>query len=328
MSDGDETLIEFDDAGKSFDDTWIVRHLDLSVRRGTVLGLIGPSGSGKTSTVRLMNGAYQPDEGSVRVLGSDPATRDRRGRRAIGYLPQQPILFDELSLWENLNFHASLNGVGLRRKRRLLDMLELVDLDSQERKLVRESSGGMRRRLALAATMAHDPTLLMLDEPTAGIDPILRRRFWDHFHQLRDSGRTLVISTQFVDEASYCDLVGLLADGLLVALDTPENLQRHAFGGDLVDIEAVDRLAGADMDRLREGVGVVDVTRRSETAARITLEPGTSIRDVVSGRLPDVELASTSVVATDWNDVFVQLLGRTAADGAAGADTSPKAVAS
>ncbi len=301
-------IINFDGVGKSFDDTWIVRGLDLAVQPGTVLGLIGPSGSGKTSTVRLMNGAYRPDEGTVSVMGSDPTERDRRGRRAIGYLPQQPILFDELSLWENLNFHASLNGMSFGRKDRLRTMLELVELDGDESKQVGAASGGMQRRLALAATLAHDPVLLMLDEPTAGIDPILRRRFWEHFHELRDRGRTLVISTQFVDEASYCDVVGLLAEGRLVALDTPVALKRQAFGGDLVEARKDGGLTDQDIGRLVQTPGVASATRSSDDSARVVVAPGTVLAEAAS----EVGLTGVAELQADWNDVFVELLDRTA----------------
>ena len=300
----DAAIIDFDGVGKSFGDTWIVRDLDLKVQPGTVLGLIGPSGSGKTSTVRLMNGAYRPDEGSVSVMGSDPTERDLRGRRAIGYLPQQPILFDELSLWENINFHASLNGMGFRRKDRLRKMLELVELEGDESKQVRAASGGMQRRLALAATLAHDPALLMLDEPTAGIDPILRRRFWDHFHQLRDLGRTLVISTQFVDEASYCDVVGLLSEGRLVALDTPQALKRQASGGDLVEARKDGGLSDHDIDRMLRAPGVTSASRTSDESARVVVDPGTVLIEAA----PDVGLTGVADLQADWNDVFVELL--------------------
>ena len=300
-------IIDFDGVGKSFDDTWIVRGIDLTVQPGTVLGLIGPSGSGKTSTVRLMNGAYRPDEGKVSVMGSDPTERDRRGRRAIGYLPQQPILFDELSLWENLNFHASLNGMSFRRKDRLTAMLELVELDGDKSKQVSAASGGMQRRLALAATLAHDPALLMLDEPTAGIDPILRRRFWDHFHELRDQGRTLVISTQFVDEASYCDVVGLLAEGRLVALDTPDALKRQAYGGDLVEARKDGGLTDLDIDRVAQAPGVNSASRTADDSARVVIEPGTVLIEAA----PEVGFTGVADMQADWNDVFVELLDGT-----------------
>ncbi len=225
-----ESAIVFQRAGKRFGDSWVLEDIDLEVAPGTIVGLIGPSGSGKTTTVRLANGVYRSDSGEVRLLGTDPSKFSALERRRIGYLPQHPVLFDELSLWENLNYHASLNGVPFRRRARLAELLDLVELTDDRRKLVRESSGGMRRRLALAASMVHRPAVLMLDEPTAGIDPILRRRFWAHFRELRDAGTTLVISTQYVNEAADCDSVAMLAQGRVAAYGTPEQLKTRAFG--------------------------------------------------------------------------------------------------
>lgn len=229
-SDPAAASISFEGAGKRFDDTWVLEDINLHVEPGTIVGLIGPSGSGKTTTVRLANGVYRANAGSVRLLGTDPSKFSAAQRRQIGYLPQHPVLFDELSLWENLNYHASLNGVQFRRQARLNELLELVELTDDRRKLVSESSGGMQRRIALAASMVHRPTVLMLDEPTAGIDPILRRRFWEHFRSLRDEGTTMVISTQYVNEAADCDRVAMLAQGRVAAFGTPEELRRQAIG--------------------------------------------------------------------------------------------------
>jgi ABC-2 type transport system ATP-binding protein len=232
VDDRPPTTIEFVGAGKQFDDRWIVSDLDVSIAAGTILGLIGPSGCGKTTTVRMALGVHRPDAGQVRVLGRDPAATPTRERVAIGYLPQRPVLFDELSLRENLNFHASLNGVRWRRRARLEQLFDLVDLTGEERKLVRNASGGMQRRLALAATLIHDPPVLVLDEPTAGIDPILRRRLWEHFRDLRDHGRTILVTTQYVDEAANCDVVVVLVEGHVVAIGSPDDLRRRAFPGD------------------------------------------------------------------------------------------------
>ena len=252
MGDTAKPSIVFDRAGKRFADTWVLEDIQMSVAPGTIVGLIGPSGSGKTTMVRLANGVYRSDSGSVRLLGADPSKFTAFQRRQIGYLPQHPVLFDELSLWENLNYHASLNGVGFRRRARLTELLDLVELTDDRRKLVREASGGMQRRLALAASMVHRPAVLMLDEPTAGIDPILRRRFWEHFRQLRDEGTTLVISTQYVNEAADCDSVAMLARGRVAAFGTPEELRTQAFGERPDDDAPIDwddvfiELVGAD----------------------------------------------------------------------------------
>jgi ABC-2 type transport system ATP-binding protein len=302
--------VRFDGVGKRFGDRWIVRDLDVEVRAGTILGMVGPSGCGKTTTVRLATGVYRPDDGEVTVLGSDPATRRTAERTAIGYLPQSPVLFDDLSLWENLNFHASLNGVPWRRRQRLRSVLDLVDLDGEERKLVREASGGMRRRLALAATLVHDPPLLILDEPTAGIDPLLRRQIWEHFRALRDEGRTVVVTTQHVNEAAHCDVVVVLDEGRVVAVGTPEELRRRAFGGDVATI----RFASMVDDRVQTELG-------SAGCSRVDLIDAFTVRVVVeqaSADLPallrhveerGITIEESSEVPVDWDETFIALVG-------------------
>src|SRR5215204_4007145 len=229
MTDSDRPIVAAGSLTKSFDDETVVRDLDLVIHPGTIVGLIGPSGCGKTTTVRLLTGLLAPTSGNA-VVDDTPATQlSHRQRARIGYLPQIPALFPELSLWENLNFHASMYGLRLRRRPRLRELLDWVELTDDRSKRVREASGGMQRRLALAAAFVHDPALAFLDEPTAGIDPILRAKFWQQFREMRDEGRTMCVTTQYVGEAAYCDYVGLLSDGELLMLDTPENLRRAAF---------------------------------------------------------------------------------------------------
>jgi ABC-2 type transport system ATP-binding protein len=232
MLETDRPIVAAGSLTKSFDDETVVRDLDLAIHPGTIVGLIGPSGCGKTTTVRLLTGLLAPTSGTA-VVDETPATQlSHRQRARIGYLPQIPALFPELSLWENLNFHASMYGLRLRRRARLRELLDWVELTDDRSKRVREASGGMQRRLALAAAFVHDPRLAFLDEPTAGIDPILRARFWEQFRTLRDAGGTLIVTTQYVGEAANCDVVGVLSDGELVYYGTPDGLLRTAGEAD------------------------------------------------------------------------------------------------
>src|SRR5574339_225401 len=227
---------------KAFGEEVAVNQITMDVPEGAILGFIGPSGSGKTTTVRLLMGLYVPDSGEISVLGVPPVKFKRRERERIGYLPQLFVLYPDLTVWENMNFAASLYGVPFLRTKRLNELLELVELRGDKHKLVRNISGGMQRRLSLAATLIHDPDLLFLDEPTAGIDPILRRKFWDYFKVLQANGDTLFVTTQYVGEAAYCDFVGVMSEGQLLTINTPEGLRRDAYGGDIVKMGSTKRI--------------------------------------------------------------------------------------
>lgn len=318
--DSGEPTIRFTGVGKQFDDTWVLRNVDLGIRPGSIHGMIGPSGCGKTTTVRLALGYFRPDEGSVELFGSDPVTRSNTARKAVGYLPQHPILFDDLSLWQNLNYHASLNGVPFDRKARLEELLDLVDLGDDRKKRVREASGGMKRRLALAATLVHRPPLLILDEPTAGIDPILRRQLWDEFRDLRDQGTTLVVTTQFVEEAAYCDEVAILARGGVQADRPPSELVSLAYGGRRFDLQFDRTVSGRVLDALDSIEMTVSANVVSERTVRVVLRGGDhaeesddnlELREAIERQL-DGEIGesfvSLSEVPVEWNDVFAQIV--------------------
>ena len=227
---------------KAFGGEIAVNQITMDVPEGAIFGFIGPSGSGKTTTVRLLMGLYPPDSGEISVLGARPDQFSRHDRERIGYLPQLFVLYPDLTVWENMNFAASLYGVSFWRTKLLNKLLDLVELREDRHKLVRNISGGMQRRLSLAATLVHNPDLIFLDEPTAGIDPILRKKFWDYFKTLQEHAHTLFITTQYVGEAGYCDFVGVMSEGHLLTVNTPEGLRHEAYGGDIVKIGSTERI--------------------------------------------------------------------------------------
>jgi ABC-2 type transport system ATP-binding protein len=294
-----------------FGDEVAVDHLELTVPRGSIYGFVGPSGSGKTTTIRLLTGIDTPTEGTVEVLGHAADSFDRGLRRRIGYLPQDSVQFPNLSAKENLNFVASLYGLPLRNRGVIDQVLERTELAGHERKPVRSLSGGMKRRLALAASLLHQPEVLFLDEPTAGIDPVLRRKLWDWFEALRDEGRTLFVTTQYVGEAAYCDRVGVLAHGRLIAEDTPQGLRRQALGGDVVELTPSLPFDDATMRALRELDGVREV-RRPGRGPRLRI-----VVDAADQRLPQIQdWATSSDLKVDslredhvpFDDVFAALM--------------------
>ncbi len=229
-----------------------VDDVTFEVPDGAIFGYIGPSGSGKTTTIRLLTGVYPPTEGEITVLGRKPMQFSQGTRERIGYMPQHFVLYPELTVWENLSFAASIYGMSFGRGKRLRSLLEFVELDQHRHKITRQISGGMQRRLSLAATLVHDPRLVFLDEPTAGIDPVLRRKFWDHFRELQSHGRTLFVTTQYVGETEYCDLVGVMARGKLLIVDTPAGLRHRAFGGDVVELKTGTRIDYSQVVQMRE----------------------------------------------------------------------------
>jgi ABC-2 type transport system ATP-binding protein len=296
---------------KKFGDVYAVQDANFAIRQGAIFGFIGPSGSGKTTTVRLLNGIYEPTSGQVLVLGHRPGKFTLREREKIGYLPQQFVLYPDLTVMENLNFAASIYGVGFRRRKRLEELLNFVELHDDRFKVARNISGGMQRRLALASTLIHDPVLLFLDEPTAGIDPVLRRKFWDYFQTLRENGTTLFVTTQYVSESAYCDFVAVMAEGRLLIVDTPDNLRRKAFGGDIVEISADSRFDYQAIQSLRKLPFVIGrIEQVNENDIRITVgDASTAIPALMEwSSSQKFNITSINEFLPPYDDVFVKLI--------------------
>ena len=296
---------------RQFGEETAVSDVTMTVPDQKIFGFIGPSGSGKTTTIRMLTGVYEPTSGRASVLGSNPANFDKHTRARIGYMPQLFVLYPELTVWENLSFTASLYGMPLRRKERLKEVLDFVELTEASKKVSSDISGGMQRRLSLASTLVHNPDLIFLDEPTAGIDPVLRRKFWDHFRHLRERGRTLFVTTQYVSEAQYCDLVGVLAEGRLIMVDTPEGLRYRAYGGDIVDLRTEERITYGQRDELVDLPYVQGKPERvSETHLRLIVdEAATAVMELLEWcKEQGIAVDSVEEYQPPFEDVFVELV--------------------
>jgi ABC-2 type transport system ATP-binding protein len=216
-----------------------------------------------------------------------------------------------LTVWQNLNFAASIYGVNLRRHAKLRQVLDFVELAEHSSKLTRRLSGGMQRRLSLAATLVHEPDLLFLDEPTGGIDPVLRRKFWDHFKALQQQGRTLFVTTQYVGEAAYCDYVGVMAEGRLLMVETPAGLRRRAFGGEIIDLRTNEPLTPAQLEYIRELPFVRgEVKHLDETGLRLVVDnAGTAMPELLACcQAQQLSLEAIEEYLPPFDDVFVELV--------------------
>jgi ABC-2 type transport system ATP-binding protein len=305
-------VVQAQELTKMFGEETAVNSLTMNVPRGTIFGFIGPSGCGKTTTVRLLTGVHKPTSGQVTVLGKDPYEFSKSDREKIGYLIQNFVLYPELTVWENLNFASSFYGVSLfGRAKRLQKLLEFVELTEDKNKLAGALSGGMKRRLSLAATMVHNPELLFLDEPTAGIDPLLRRKFWDYFKELQEEGHSLFVTTQYVGEAAYCDLVGVMYEGKLLMVETPDGLRKKAFGGEIVSIKTSEWIRYENRKKL-ESLPFVHSKIRAISDQEIELivdEASTAIPALIEAcRAARIDVETIEEISPPFDDVFVKII--------------------
>lgn len=305
-----EAVVMAEGLTKTFAPDAGVFDMDLELPSGQIIGLIGPSGSGKTTTVRLMTGILTPDRGSIRVLGSRPKDFDIDTRARIGYMPQEAILYPDLTLAENLSFAASLYGMPLRRQEEIDRLVGLLELDSALDRMPRQASGGEQRRLMLAATLVHQPDLMFLDEPTAGVDPVLRRKIWDRFRELAGAGRSLIVTTQYVGEAAYCDYVAVLAEGRVLAFETPENLRHRAFGGEVMHVAFARPPTEDQLQSLTRHVAGERLEWLDARSIRIVVADAGQAGPAINkwGHDQDVELLETEAHIPSFDDVFVVLM--------------------
>ena len=305
MSDavaGERLVIEVNGLNKHFGNKHVVKNLSLQVRQGEIFGFLGPNGSGKTTSIRMLCGLLTPDSGSGTCLGFDVIRETAAIKREVGYMTQRFSLWEDLTLRENLDFIARMYGMDKRREA-VDESLEKLGLAARRDQLAGALSGGWKQRLALAACMLHKPKLLLLDEPTAGVDPKARREFWEEIHGLTAAGISVLVSTHYMDEAERCHRLAYIAWGHLLVVGTPEEVVA-AQGLSAWSVSGPDltRIASA----LRHQPGVDLVTPFGNTL-HVVGHDADALRASVQG------LANSGVrvepIAAGLEDVFIRLMG-------------------
>lgn len=229
--------IEVRNLVKRFGDKTVVDHVTMTVAEGEIVGFLGPNGSGKSTTIRMLCGLMTPTTGSGTVLGYDVMTQSEEIKQRIGYMSQKFSLYEDLTVEENLDFYAGVYQLGAaERKQRKAELIEMAGLTGREKQLAGSLSGGWKQRLALSCALLHKPELLILDEPTAGVDPVSRRIFWDVIHELAKQGITVLVTTHYMDEAQTCDWIGFIFFGNLLAEGTPGELIERMEANNLEDV--------------------------------------------------------------------------------------------
>jgi ABC-2 type transport system ATP-binding protein len=299
-----DPIIALAAAVKRFGSATALRGISLEVAKGEMFGLIGPDGAGKTTTLRMTCGLIRPDSGSVRVMGTDPWHARRVATAAIGYVSQRFSLYGDLSVDENIAFFARLHGVRdfEARRRRLLELTRLLPFRDR---LADRLSGGMKQKLALACTLVHEPPLLVLDEPTTGVDPVSRREFWKLLAEFLTQGLTIVMATPYLDEAERCSRVALLHDGRVLALATPAELQASSHGLVAEIVAAPPRRALAAL-RARFGEERVQLFG---DRVHLRIDRAPEANAAAEGLSRDgVAVASVRAIAPTLEDVFIERL--------------------
>ena len=290
---------------KAFGRFVAVDKVSFAVEHGEVFGFLGPNGAGKTTTMRMLLSLIHPTSGSARVLGRDIVREASQIRRRIGYMSQRFSLYNDLTVGQNLEFFGGTYGLlGRRLRQRMAYALEMAGLAGRERELTRNLAGGWRQRLALGCAILHEPEMLFLDEPTAGVDPISRRGFWDLLYALSDRGRTIFVTTHYMDEAEHCHRLAFIQRGRIVALGTPEEIKRDKMRGEVLEIDC-DR-PGAALALLREDSAFSEASLHGalvHVVGRDMASREGQLRDLL--RAGGIAVRGLQVVSPSLEDAFI-----------------------
>jgi ABC-2 type transport system ATP-binding protein len=303
MSEATADAVSLRQVSKQYNAVKALDDVSLEVRRGEMFGLIGPDGAGKTTMIRVMCGLLRAERGEVRIGGRDPVRQHRAVAEHVGYLSQRFSLYGDLSIDENIAFFAEIHGVPdfLDRRERLLEMTRLAPFRSRRADRL---SGGMKQKLALACTLVHRPEIILLDEPTTGVDPVSRREFWKLLSEFLSEGLTIVMATPYLDEAERCARVALLHEGRLLAVDEPARLQ-ESFTGELFEVIADP--TDAAYESLERVPGVIDRQRFGERIHLRTAGAGTEVDAAARDALAraSVRLVALRRIVPSLEDVFI-----------------------
>lgn len=307
MAEEQSPAVSLQNVGKKFESTVALSGITFAVRRGEMFGLIGPDGAGKTTLIRVMCGLLRPDEGEVRIAGQDPVRDHRSIAERAGYFSQRFSLYGDLTIDENVAFFAEIHGVFdyTSRRERLLELTRLTPFRNRRADRL---SGGMKQKLALACTLVHQPEIILLDEPTTGVDPVSRREFWKLLSEFLAGGLTIIMATPYLDEAERCARVALVHQGHLLALDRPETLQQ-GFGGELWEVLAEPR--DAAYDALADVAGVADRQTFGDRIHVRTAGDGAAFEAVMRRALERAGARVTSArrIVPSLEDVFIDRIG-------------------
>ena len=309
----DGPAIDVRDLSKQFGRLTAVDHLSLRIEQGEIFGLLGPNGSGKTTTINMISGLSEPTSGTVTVMGYNVHLAATAIRKLLGSVPQETALYEEISAQNNLSFHADVFGIPRSQKRARIDaVLDLVSLTARRNDRVRTFSGGMKRRLALARALLHDPQLIYLDEPTLGVDIQARRAIWDYILALKAQGKTTLITTNYLEEAqALCDRLAIIDHGRLVAVDTPEHLKQQ-YGGSVIEVETA--APSAVVERLRALPGVKEVEQDGVRLKITPRESGVLVPQIISLLSQEGEIRDIAVREPNLDEVFLRLTGKALRD--------------
>ncbi len=293
---------------KRFQSFTAVDHLDLTIDKGEIVGFIGPNGAGKSTTIRMLCGLLHPSEGRASVAGFDVDREPEAVREHIGYMSQKFSLYGDLTVRENLHFFGGIYRVPRRDfDERMRFAISMSGLEGRENALVRTLAGGWKQRLALGCAILHRPPILFLDEPTSGVEPKARRRFWDLIHELAADGVTILVSTHYMDEAEYCNRIALIDRGKLIAMGRPSELRSRQLGGELFEIGCTP--IGAAVKALSDAPGVIEAAIFGDKLHVLLGEGGLGAADLpgfLAGR--GIHAGPAHPVAPSLEDIFVQLV--------------------